>query len=85
MKILITGGAGFIGSALGLRLLERGDSVVSIDNLNDYYDPQLKRDRMARLTGSDNFRNHEIDLADREKVYKVFQDEKPQQAPHKTQ
>ena len=49
MNVLITGSAGFIGSHLAQRLLARGDSVFGIDNLNDYYDPQLKRDRLARL------------------------------------
>jgi len=48
MKVLVTGAAGFIGSALSLRLLERGDEVIGIDNLNDYYDPSLKEARLAR-------------------------------------
>ncbi|MCC6716037.1 MAG: NAD-dependent epimerase/dehydratase family protein, partial [Gammaproteobacteria bacterium] len=51
MKILVTGAAGFIGSALSLRLLARGDEVVGVDNLNDYYDVTLKEARLARLTG----------------------------------
>ncbi|MFA7466608.1 MAG: NAD-dependent epimerase/dehydratase family protein, partial [Parcubacteria group bacterium] len=48
MKILITGGAGFIGSALAKKLMDRGDKVVMIDNFNDYYDPQLKKDRINK-------------------------------------
>jgi UDP-glucuronate 4-epimerase len=48
MKILVTGAAGFIGSALSIRLLERGDQVIGIDNHNDYYDPALKEARLAR-------------------------------------
>jgi UDP-glucuronate 4-epimerase len=48
VKILVTGTAGFIASALTLRLLARGDEVIGIDNLNDYYDVQLKKDRLAR-------------------------------------
>ena len=50
MKVLVTGAAGFIGNALALRLVERGDEVVGVDNLNDYYDVQLKRDRLSRLS-----------------------------------
>ena len=66
MKILITGAAGFIGMTLGLHLLARGDEVVGIDNLNDYYSVQLKRDRLARLVaaGGDRFRFDQVDFAD---------------------
>ena len=49
MKILVTGAAGFIGSAVGKRLLDRGDVVVGLDNINDYYDPELKYGRLAKL------------------------------------
>lgn len=49
MKILVTGGAGFIGSNLAKKLISRGDDVVIIDNLNDYYSPKLKRDRLAHI------------------------------------
>ena len=52
MKVLVTGSAGFIGSALSLRLLARGDEVVGIDNLNDYYDIGLKKSRLARTLGA---------------------------------
>ena len=48
MRVLVTGVAGFIGAALALRLLERGDQVIGIDNLNDYYQVSLKQDRLAR-------------------------------------
>ncbi len=65
MKILITGAAGFIGMHTALVLLARGDEVVGIDNLNDYYDPQIKRDRLARLSAFPNFRFIEMDIADR--------------------
>ncbi|MER8715573.1 NAD-dependent epimerase/dehydratase family protein [Mesorhizobium sp. M1295] len=64
MPILVTGAAGFIGSYVCLNLLERGDSVVGVDNLNDYYDPRLKRARLARLLGRRRFSFLEIDIAD---------------------
>ena len=56
MRILVTGVAGFIGAALALRLLERGDTIVGIDNLNAYYDPQLREARLGRLKGHSAFR-----------------------------
>lgn len=78
MKILITGAAGFIGSALSLRLLERGDEVVGIDNHNDYYDPQLKEDRLARHIGHENYTHMRGDLADRELIEKLFKTHQPE-------
>ena len=71
-KILITGAAGFIGHALALRLLAEGRTVVGLDNLNDYYDPQLKRDRLAELLPHAEFRHAEFDMADREQVAALF-------------
>jgi len=66
MKVLITGAAGFIGSSVALRLLARGDSVVGIDNLNDYYDVRIKQARLARVreAGGDGFSFHRLDFAD---------------------
>ncbi len=78
MKILITGAAGFIGSALALRLLERGDTVVGIDNHNDYYDPALKEARLARHANHPNYTHLRIDLADRKAVEDCFAIHKPQ-------
>jgi len=78
MKILVTGAAGFIGSALSIRLLDRGDEVIGIDNLNDYYDPKLKEARMARHLDHPNFTHVNIDLEDREGVKQLFEKEKPQ-------
>jgi UDP-glucuronate 4-epimerase len=68
MKVLVTGAAGFIGTATALRLLDRGDEVVGIDNLNDYYDVGLKATRLARLDGRANFRFIRMDIADRPAV-----------------
>ena len=65
MKILVTGAAGFIGMHVSQRLLSRGDTVVGLDNLNAYYDPQLKRDRLTRLGAEAGFRFVHEDVADR--------------------
>lgn len=78
MKVLITGSAGFIGSTLSLRLLERGDEVVGIDNLNDYYDVNLKKARLKRNQAYDNYVPVEVDLEDRDKIAAVFKEHKPQ-------
>jgi UDP-glucuronate 4-epimerase len=64
MKVLVTGAAGFIGMHTCLALLARGDEVVGVDNLNDYYDPQLKQARLARLAGHPAFRFERADIAD---------------------
>ncbi len=78
MKVLITGAAGFIGSALALRLLERGDEVVGIDNLNDYYDVGLKRARLERTLAYDGFTDVRASLEDREAIERVFSEHEPQ-------
>jgi UDP-glucuronate 4-epimerase len=78
MKVLITGSAGFIGSALSLRLLERGDEVIGIDNLNDYYDVGLKKARLARTTAHGNYTDERIDLEDRDGIAGLFRRHKPQ-------
>jgi UDP-glucuronate 4-epimerase len=72
MKILVTGSAGFIGSALSERLLARGDTVIGLDNHNSYYDPALKEARCARLSGQPGYHHHRVDLADRAKVAEIF-------------
>ena len=76
MKILLPGAAGFIGSTASLRLLARGDDVVGLDNLNDYYSVQLKRDRLARLTPHPNFRFVQMDVADRPGMEALFAKER---------
>ncbi len=77
MKVLITGAAGFIGSALALRLLDRGDEVVGIDNLNDYYDPGLKEARLARTEDHPAFTDVRIDIEDRAGMADLFEQHKP--------
>lgn len=78
MKILVTGSAGFIGSALTLRLLARGDTVIGIDNHNAYYDPKLKEARLARFAQQPNYTHLRIDLADRAAIENAFATHKPQ-------
>ncbi|MRR56904.1 MAG: NAD-dependent epimerase [Deltaproteobacteria bacterium] len=78
MKVLVTGAAGFIGMHVCERLLARGDEVVGVDCLNDYYDVSLKEARLARLKPHGNFRFHKLDIADRVGVAALFVAEKPQ-------
>jgi len=78
MKVLVTGAAGFIGSTLSLRLLERGDEVIGIDNHNDYYDTALKEARLARHIDHSNYTHIRIDLADRAGMSTLFEEHKPQ-------
>ncbi|ODT57740.1 MAG: capsular biosynthesis protein CpsI [Phenylobacterium sp. SCN 69-14] len=76
--ILVTGSAGFIGSHVAHRLLDRGDEVVGLDNLNPYYDPTLKQARLARLEARPGYRHVPIDLADRDGVARLFSEHRPQ-------
>ena len=78
MKILVTGTAGFIGSHVAMRLLERGDHVVGIDNLSDYYDVNLKKARLARFAAHPNYTHIAADLADRAAIESAFATHKPQ-------
>lgn len=82
MKILVTGAAGFIGSATAARFLARGDEVVGLDNLNDYYDVNLKKARLNRLTTSALFRFVKLDLADREGMGALFAKERFDRVVH---
>jgi UDP-glucuronate 4-epimerase len=72
MKVLVTGTAGFIGSALAHRLLDRGDEVVGIDNLNDYYDVRLKQSRLERLRTRAGFRFLKLDIIERKPMEELF-------------
>ncbi len=76
MKILVTGAAGFIGMSTALRLLARGDVVVGLDNMNDYYEVALKESRLQRLTSQPGFRFIKGDIADRAGMAKLFAEEK---------
>jgi UDP-glucuronate 4-epimerase len=73
MNILVTGAAGFIGFHLTRRLIAEGYHVIGIDNMNDYYDVQLKRDRLKLLEGNTQFDFYPIDLSDREALYQLFE------------
>ncbi|MHB8455399.1 MAG: NAD-dependent epimerase [Acidiferrobacterales bacterium] len=74
MHIMITGVAGFIGSTLAIRLLERGDRVYGVDNMNDYYSVALKESRLARFSDNPNFRFEKLDISDREAVARLFRE-----------
>ena len=78
MKVLVTGSAGFIGSALTIRLLDRGDEVIGIDNHNDYYDPALKEARLARHANHENYTHLRLDIADCTAMEHAFEGQKPQ-------
>lgn len=82
MKVLVTGAAGFIGSTLSHRLLARGDSVIGLDNLNDYYDVSLKEARLARLEPHENFRFVRMALEDNDGVGELFAEEKFDRVVH---
>jgi UDP-glucuronate 4-epimerase len=82
MRILVTGAAGFIGFHVSRRLLARGDTVIGLDNMNNYYDVRLKDDRLAMLSDHPRFRFHRLDLGNRGGMEELFAQEKPQRVVH---
>jgi UDP-glucuronate 4-epimerase len=78
MKVLVTGSAGFIGAAVSGRLLARGDDVIGVDNLDPYYDVELKKARLARLTNHDNFLDVRLNIADGDALGELFSKTRPQ-------
>lgn len=82
IKVLITGGAGFIGSATAKALMDRGDKVVLIDNFNDYYDPQLKRDRINKFLKGYNFKLYKGDITNKGTLERIFKNEKIDKVIH---
>ena len=82
MKVWVTGAAGFIGMHVAERLLARGDDVLGLDNLNDYYDVSLKQARLARLAGNERFRFVKADVADRARIEDMFEREAPDRVIH---
>ncbi len=82
MKVLVTGSAGFIGSTVVLRLLDRGDNVIGIDNHNDYYDPAIKEARLARFSNHPNYTHLRIDISDRKTMEECFSNYKPLRVVH---
>jgi UDP-glucuronate 4-epimerase len=78
LNVLVTGAAGFIGYHVSKRLLDRGDQVTGVDNLNDYYDPKLKEARLARLQGREGFRFVRLDISESSGMRRLFESERPQ-------
>ncbi len=76
-KIIITGSAGFIGSALCIKLLERGESIIGIDNHNDYYDPELKSARLKRHQKYSSYQHYKLDICDQSGLEEIFRVHKP--------
>ena len=77
-KIVVTGSAGFIGFSVCLKLLEKENDIVGIDNHNDYYDPKIKEARLAILNEYSNYKHHKVDLTDQKNLENIFKEHKPQ-------
>ena len=78
MKILVTGSAGFIGSFLTQRLLQRGDEIIGVDNHNDYYDPKLKEDRLNKFIENENYVHFRGDISDKNIIDDIFKTYSPE-------
>ena len=76
MKILITGAAGFIGFSFAKYLLEKDYKIIGLDNLNNYYDVNLKKKRLKQLSKSNNFKFYKVDLTEKIKIEKIFKNNK---------
>jgi len=77
VKIIVTGSVGFIGFSLCVKLLERGESIIGIDNHNDYYDPKIKESRLQKLTKYSNYKHYRLDITDQTRLEKMFIEHKP--------
>jgi UDP-glucuronate 4-epimerase len=77
-KIIITGSIGFIGAALSLKLLEREENIIGIDNHNDYYDVSIKEARLKRLKRYQNYQHYKLDICDKKNLDNIFEKHKPQ-------
>ena len=82
MRILVTGGAGFIGMHVSKCLLDRGDEVICVDNLSNYYDVQLKKNRLANLSSYPKFSHHKLDISDKDSVLEIFDQLRPNRVVH---
>jgi len=78
MRIIVTGSAGFIGSFLTQRLLERGDEVIGVDNHNDYYDPKLKDDRLSQFNDNKKYTHYRCDISDKNQIDDIFKKNQPE-------
>ena len=78
MKLIVTGSAGFIGFSLSLKLLDRGDFVIGVDNHNNYYDPKIKEARVKKLQDYPNYKHYKIDLIDQKNLLNLFKTQKPE-------
>ena len=77
-KIIVTGSVGFIGASLCIKLLERGDNIIGVDNHSDYYDPKIKKARLKKLKKYQNYQHYKIDICDKKNLEDIFKTHRPQ-------